>query len=99
MLRGMSRFRVFPHSVNISPTLRRQPSSALRELISDSYDADAKEVVILSDAPRFAKMIIRDDGNGLRPEALENILTSIGTIPKQSGLGARIGVIDGQDVT
>src|SRR5260221_5641928 len=78
----------------ITEGIYREPSSALRELLSNSYDADATDVVILSDAPRFAKMIIRDNGNGLTPEALENLLTNIGASPKQSKLGAKIGVTD-----
>ena len=37
----------------ITDGIYRQPASALRELISNAYDADATEVVILTDAPRF----------------------------------------------
>lgn len=83
----------------ITEGIYREPSSALRELISNSYDADATEVVILTDAPRFAKMIIRDNGNGLTPEALENLLTNIGASPKQSKRGSKIGVTDINDFT
>jgi hypothetical protein len=83
----------------ITEGIYREPSSALRELVSNAYDADATEVIILTDAPRFNKMIIRDNGNGLTPEALENLLTNIGASPKQSRLGARIGVTDAKDVT
>src|SRR5882724_11677003 len=68
----------------ITEGIYRQPASALRELVSNAYDADATEVVILTDAPRFNKMIIRDNGNGLTPEALENLLTNIGASPKRS---------------
>src|SRR5205807_10099364 len=38
-------------------------------------------------------------GNGLTPEALENLLTNIGASPKQSRLGAKIGVTSTEDVT
>jgi hypothetical protein len=48
----------------ITDGIYRQPSSALRELISNAYDADATEVVILTDAPRFAQIAIRDNGLG-----------------------------------
>jgi len=49
----------------ITSGIYRQPSSALRELISNAFDADATEVVILTDAPRFSKVIVRDNGAGL----------------------------------
>src|ERR1041384_634 len=83
----------------ITEGIYRQPSSALRELISNAYDADAKRVVILTDAPRFAKVVVRDDGNGLTPEALANLIRNIGASPKQSRIGAEIGVTDREDVT
>ena len=83
----------------ITEGIYRQPSSALRELISNAYDADAKRVIILTDAPRFAKVIVRDDGNGLTPEALANLIRNIGASPKQSSIGAEMGVTDKDDVT
>jgi hypothetical protein len=81
----------------ITEGIYRQPSSALRELISNAYDADATEVTILTDAPRFSKVIVRDDGNGLKPETLENLIEHIGASPKKSGRGAKLGVTDPQN--
>jgi len=81
----------------ITEGIYRQPSSALRELISNAYDADASKVTILTDAPRFSKVIVRDDGNGLTPEVLENLIEHIGASPKQSKLGQRIGVTNPKD--
>ena len=43
----------------ITEGIYRQPASALRELISNAYDADAKQVVILTDAPRFSTLYAR----------------------------------------
>jgi hypothetical protein len=83
--------------VRITEGIYRQPSSALRELISNAYDADATQVTILTDAPRFSKVIVRDDGNGLTPEVLENLIEHIGASPKQSKLGAKIGVTNPKD--
>src|SRR5881394_2555712 len=40
----------------ITEGIYRQPASALRELVSNAYDADATEVVILTDAPRFGQI-------------------------------------------
>jgi hypothetical protein len=78
----------------ITEGIYRQPSSALRELISNAYDADATEVTILTDAPRFSKVIVRDNGNGLKPETLENLIEHIGASPKKSRRGAKLGVTD-----
>jgi hypothetical protein len=37
----------------VTDGIYRQPASALRELISNAYDADAKRVTISTDRPRF----------------------------------------------
>lgn len=84
---------------SITNGIYRQPSSALRELISNAYDADAKEVVILTDAPRFAEISVRDDGNGLSPEVLEHVVRHIGGSSKRSGEGQELGVTDRKDQT
>ena len=76
----------------ITDGIYRQPSSALRELISNAYDADATEVVILTDAPRFAQISIRDNGLGLTPEVLEHLVKHIGGSVKRSEEGPGLGV-------
>jgi hypothetical protein len=76
----------------ITDGIYRQPSSALRELISNAYDADATEVVIQTDAPRFAQISIRDDGQGLSPEVLEHLVKHIGGSVKRSDEGQELGV-------
>jgi hypothetical protein len=76
----------------ITDGIYRQPSSALRELISNAYDADAGEVIILTDAPRFSEISIRDDGLGLSPEVVEHLVTHIGGSPKRSQQGKELGV-------
>ena len=68
----------------ITDGIYRQPASALRELISNAYDADSTEVVILTDAPRFSEITVRDNGIGLSPEALEHMIRHIGGSPKHS---------------
>ena len=40
----------------VTDGIYRQPASALRELISNAYDADASRVVIKTDAPRFDRI-------------------------------------------
>ncbi|MBI3853500.1 MAG: ATP-binding protein [Verrucomicrobia bacterium] len=76
----------------ITDGIYRQPSSALRELISNAYDADSAEVVILTDAPRFAQISIRDNGLGLSPEVLEHLIKHIGGSVKRSEEGKELGV-------
>jgi hypothetical protein len=76
----------------ITDGIYRQPSSALRELISNAYDADATEVVILTDAPRFSQISVRDDGLGLSPEVLEHLVKHIGGSPKRTEEGKELGI-------
>jgi hypothetical protein len=76
----------------ITDGIYRQPSSALRELISNAYDADATEVVILTDAPRFGQIAVRDNGLGLSPEVLEYLIKHIGGSPKHSDEGEKLGI-------
>src|SRR4051795_8433262 len=62
----------------VTDGIYRQPGSALRELISNAYDADATRVVIKTDAPRFERIFVEDDGHGMTPEALVHLLLHIG---------------------
>jgi len=71
----------------ITEGIYRQPASALRELVSNAYDADATEVVILTDAPRFGQITVRDNGLGLSPEVLEQLVLHIGGSAKRSEKG------------
>src|SRR5438067_533043 len=70
----------------ITDGIYRQPASALRELISNAYDADASNVWIDTDAPRFQQIVISDDGNGMTLEALANLIEHIGGSPKRTAL-------------
>jgi len=81
----------------ITDGIYRQPSSALRELISNAYDADAREVVILTDAPRFSQIGIRDNGHGLSPEALAHMVLHIGGSAKRRLEGKETGDTDEDD--
>src|ERR1700722_16030375 len=51
----------------VTDGIYRQPGSALRELISNAYDADATTVTIQTDRPRFRRIVIEDDGIGMTP--------------------------------
>lgn len=85
----------------VTDGIYRQPSSAIRELISNAYDADADNVWIDTDAPRFENMTIRDDGNGMSIEVLTNLIHHIGGSAKRSGDSkkAALGVTDKSDPT
>ncbi|WP_035613562.1 ATP-binding protein [Haloferula sp. BvORR071] len=72
----------------ITDGIYRQPSSALRELISNAYDADASRVIIQTDAPRFSQISIRDDGNGMDVATLARLIHHIGGSSKRRWEGA-----------
>lgn len=80
----------------VTDGIYRQPGSALRELISNAYDADATRVTIQTDRPRFRTITIRDDGRGMDPKTLAHMIRHIGGSAKRSESGADLGVtLDG----
>jgi hypothetical protein len=81
----------------VTDGIYRQPASALRELISNAYDADASRVVIRTDRPRFAKITIEDNGHGMSPEALAHVLLHIGGSAKRANIGSDLGVTSKSD--
>ncbi|MGD0089646.1 MAG: ATP-binding protein [Planctomycetota bacterium] len=81
----------------VTDGIYRQPSSALRELISNAYDADATEVIILTDAPRFGQIAVRDNGLGLSPEVLEHLIKHIGGSAKHSKEGTALRITAQKD--
>src|SRR5205085_242449 len=76
----------------ITDGIYRQPGSAFRELISNAYDADATRVVIKTDAPRFERISIEDNGLGMTPEILAHLLFHIGGSPKRTDSGKDLGI-------
>ncbi|WGT63044.1 ATP-binding protein [Variovorax paradoxus] len=83
----------------VTDGIYRQPGSALRELISNAYDADATRVIIKTDAPRFERISVEDDGHGMEPEALAHLLLHIGGSAKRNELGSSLGVTAADDPT
>lgn len=77
--------RVF---ARITDGIYREPASALRELIANAYDADATEVRISTDAPRFSRIVVRDNGHGLTEEALVHVICHIGGSLKRTAKGS-----------
>ncbi len=74
----------------VTDGIYRQPASALRELISNAYDADARKVTIATDAPRFAQFSIKDDGIGMSPDVLAHLIDNIGGSAKRTATGAAL---------
>jgi hypothetical protein len=83
----------------VTDGIYRQPASAIRELISNAYDADASRVVIKTDAPRFERISVEDDGHGMEPEALAHLLLHIGGSAKRSGAGPELKITSPTDPT
>lgn len=81
----------------VTDGIYRQPGSALRELISNAYDADATRVVLRTDRPRFKRMVIDDDGAGMSSEALIRMLYHIGGSAKRTSEGPNLGITDRTD--
>lgn len=81
----------------VTDGIYRQPGSAIRELVSNAWDADATEVTVKTDAPRFRRMVIEDDGIGMTPAALAHLIENIGGSAKRTSFGAAIGVSSPSD--
>jgi hypothetical protein len=83
----------------VTDGIYRRPSSAFRELISNAYDADATEVILQTDAPRFERIVVRDNGLGMSPEVLAELVTHIGGSSKRTAKGKRLGTANPSDPT
>jgi len=81
----------------VTDGIYRRPSSAFRELISNAYDADATEVVLQTDAPRFERIVVRDNGRGMSPAALADLVSHIGGSSKRTAKGRRLGTVSADD--
>jgi hypothetical protein len=72
--------------------LYREPASAIRELISNAYDADATEVTVTMNPPAFDEITVSDDGNGMSSEAIDYLIHHVGGSLKRSKAGVNAGV-------
>lgn len=81
----------------VTDGIYRLPGSAIRELISNAYDADAENVYVSTDVPRFNSMTIRDDGNGMSVDTLVNMIRHIGGSAKRTTKGQDLKVTDEND--
>ena len=63
---------------DISSGVYRSPAAALKELVSNAYDADATKVTISTDAPNFRTLVIEDNGTGMAIDKFLEVVTHIG---------------------
>lgn len=70
---------------HIGRGIYRTPAAALKELVSNSYDARATEVTIDTGYPVFETMIVRDNGDGMSKEQFKNCISHIGFTNKIAG--------------
>src|SRR3989337_2119240 len=77
--------KVFGH---ISQGLYRTPAGAIKELISNAFDADARHVKIHTDFPKFSTFSCEDDGDGISVDEFEQMMDrGFGTSMKRSETG------------
>ncbi len=69
---------------HLSSGIYRSPGSALRELVSNAFDAGATRVTIDTNYPNFYKIVVTDDGDGITREAFHEHMTQIGKSDKRS---------------
>ncbi|MCB1735716.1 MAG: ATP-binding protein [Gammaproteobacteria bacterium] len=78
----------------VTDGIYRKPSSALRELVFNAYDADATSVVVETDLPRFKRISIRDNGMGMDERVLADLVKHIGGSSKRTRNDARADLFD-----
>lgn len=72
--------RVMRH---ISSGIYRDRAGSVRELVSNSFDAQATEVTIQTGAPRFETVIVEDNGLGMEADIVRESFTHVGLSYKQ----------------
>lgn len=70
---------------HIGRGIYRTPAAALKELVSNSYDARATEVTINTGYPVFEDITVRDNGDGMTKEDFKKFITNIGLTDKVAG--------------
>src|SRR5437899_440353 len=68
---------------DISLGIYRTPANALKELVSNAFDADARVVKITMDTPSFDVFTCSDDGRGMDAEEFVDIMHRIGGSAKR----------------
>jgi len=63
---------------DISSGVYRSPAAAIKELVSNAYDADATRVTISTDPPHLRTFTITDDGSGMSVDDFLDVMAHIG---------------------
>lgn len=69
---------------DISSGIYRTPANALKELISNSFDSNARTVIITTGYPDFDVMTCTDDGEGMTVSRFEEVMSRIGGSDKRA---------------
>ncbi|MBS1687531.1 MAG: ATP-binding protein [Bacteroidetes bacterium] len=77
---------------HISRGIYRSPAGALKELVSNSYDAGSQKVTINTGYPVIDKIVVTDNGKGMTESKFKDIITQIGFSEKN--IGEEIDVIN-----
>jgi hypothetical protein len=82
----MPRIRVHERALaHLSRGLYRSPASALRELVSNAWDANATRVSIDTNYPNFFQLSIEDNGDGFSRDEFESLMSGgIGNSQKRT---------------
>jgi hypothetical protein len=69
---------------DVSSGIYRTPANALKEIVSNAFDAGAHRVYISTNAPYFDTFTCEDDGEGISAEDFKKIMQRIGSSAKRS---------------
>jgi hypothetical protein len=69
---------------HISSGIYRTPGGALKELVSNAFDVQATEVDIQTGHPKFAKVVIKDNGDGMTKKIVDRSFELVGASVKLS---------------
>lgn len=75
---------------HMSRGIYRTPAGALKELVSNAYDAGAKKVTISTHYPVFEKIVVTDNGAGMNKKLFIAIVKNIGLSDKVAGTKFKI---------
>lgn len=75
----------------ISTGIYRSPGNSIKELVSNSFDADAIHVYVLTGKPSFDSFRIYDDGDGMSAKEFTGTMQRIGASMKMPGECTRKG--------
>ncbi len=75
---------------HMSRGIYRTPAGALKELVSNAYDAGATEVTINTHYPVFEKIVVTDNGAGMNRAGFIAVIQNIGLSDKVAGTTFKI---------